>query len=78
MPGWIGPWELLILVLVLLLVFGPKRLPQMGRSLGSGIKELKDSVKGHVDKVDAEVDAEQKTPAALPPAPPPREHDTVT
>jgi sec-independent protein translocase protein TatA len=76
-PGWISPWELLILVFVILLVFGPKRLPQMGRSLGSGIRELKDSVKGHVDKQDAEAAAEQKTAAELPPAPPPREHDTV-
>ena len=79
MPGWISPWELLILVFVVLLVFGPKRLPQMGRSLGSGIRELKDSVTGHIDKVDAEAEAEekQKTPAELPPSPPPREHDTV-
>ena len=77
MPGWISPWELLILVFVVLLVFGPKRLPQMGRSLGSGIRELKDSVKSHVDKQEAEAAAEQKTPAELPPSPPPREHDTV-
>ena len=34
MPGWIGPWELLILLLVVLLVFGPKRLPEAGRALG--------------------------------------------
>ena len=34
MPFGIGVWELLILLLVLLLVFGPKRLPEMGRSLG--------------------------------------------
>ena len=34
MPFGIGIWELLILLLVLLLVFGPKRLPEMGRQLG--------------------------------------------
>ena len=39
MPGWIGPWELAILLLVVLLVFGPKRLPEMGRSLGKGKDE---------------------------------------
>ena len=38
MPGWISPWELLILLLVVLLVFGPKRLPEMGRSLGKGMR----------------------------------------
>ena len=47
MPGWIGPWELLILLLVVLLVFGPKRLPEMGRSLGKGMREFKDSISGN-------------------------------
>ena len=46
MPFGIGIWELLILLLVLLLVFGPKRLPEMGRSLGRGMREFKDSVTG--------------------------------
>ena len=45
MPFGIGIWELLILLLVLLLVFGPKRLPEMGRQLGKGMREFKDSVK---------------------------------
>jgi sec-independent protein translocase protein TatA len=46
MPGWIGPWELLILLLVVLLVFGPKRLPEAGRALGKGMREFKDSITG--------------------------------
>ncbi len=46
MPGWIGPWELVILLIVVLLVFGPKRLPEMGRSLGKGMREFKDSISG--------------------------------
>ena len=46
MPFGIGIWELLILLLVLLLVFGPKRLPEMGRQLGKGMREFKDSVTG--------------------------------
>ena len=37
-------WEILLLLFVLLLLFGPKRLPGMGRSLGRGIREFKDSV----------------------------------
>ena len=41
-----GVWEILLLLLVLLLVFGPKRLPEMGRSLGRGMREFKDSVTG--------------------------------
>ena len=38
--------EILLLLLVMLLVFGPKRLPEMGRSLGRGIREFKESVTG--------------------------------
>jgi sec-independent protein translocase protein TatA len=63
MPFGIGIWELLILLLVLLLVFGPKRLPEMGRQLGKGMREFKDSVTG--DSKDDEVEAQ-----ALPPAEP--------
>jgi hypothetical protein len=35
MPGWLSPWELLILLAVVLPVFGPKRLPELGRSPGA-------------------------------------------
>ena len=45
MPG-VGLWEMLVLGLVVLLVFGPKRLPEMGRSLGRGMREFKNSVSG--------------------------------
>jgi sec-independent protein translocase protein TatA len=43
MPS-IGPMELIGLLLVVLLVFGPKRLPQVGRSLGQGMREFKDTI----------------------------------
>lgn len=46
MPGFVGVPELLILLLVVLIFFGPKRLPEMGRSLGKGLREFKDSVTG--------------------------------
>ena len=49
MPFGIGIWEILILLLVVLLVFGPKRLPEMGRSLGKGMREFKDSITGKDD-----------------------------
>jgi sec-independent protein translocase protein TatA len=79
MPGWIGLPELLILLVVVLIFFGPKRLPEMGRSLGRGMREFKESVTGN-DRDDE--------PAALPttsvtqdapvtPAPQ-REHDHTT
>jgi len=46
MPGFIGLPELIVLGLVVLLVFGPKRVPEMGRSLGRGLREFKSSVTG--------------------------------
>lgn len=53
MPGFIGLPEILLLGLVVLLVFGPKRLPEMGRSMGRGFREFKDSVTGdNKDAVD--------------------------
>jgi sec-independent protein translocase protein TatA len=53
MPGFIGFPEILLLGLVVLLVFGPKRLPEMGRSMGRGFREFKDSVSGdHKNEVD--------------------------
>jgi len=48
-PGWIGFPELIVLLIVLLLIFGPKRLPEMGRSLGKGMREFKDSISGKDD-----------------------------
>ena len=46
MPFGISIWELMILLVVLLLVFGAKRLPEMGKSLGKGMREFKDSLSG--------------------------------
>jgi sec-independent protein translocase protein TatA len=45
MPN-IGPLELVIVLVIVLVIFGPKRLPGLGRSLGSGMREFKDSVTG--------------------------------
>jgi sec-independent protein translocase protein TatA len=42
----IGPTELIVVLVVALLIFGPKRLPDLGRSLGRGIREFKESVTG--------------------------------
>lgn len=55
MPFGIGVWEIAVLLLVALLVFGPKRLPQMGRGLGRGMREFKDAISGmKIDDVPAE------------------------
>src|ERR1700726_3944457 len=63
--GLDNPLHIAFLVVILLLVFGAKRLPEIGRSLGSGMREFKDSISG--DRPD------QQQPAPPPGAPaPPR------
>jgi sec-independent protein translocase protein TatA len=66
MPGWLGPWELLIVLAVVLLIFGPKRLPSLGRSLGQGARSFRDAVTRRHDKDDDEDEVNE--PAQLPPA----------
>lgn len=69
MPFGISLPELLILLVVLLLVFGAKRLPEMGRSLGKGMREFKDGVSGVEESVTT-----TPTPTSVelpPPAPDP-------
>ena len=46
MPFGIGPGELLIVLVLALIILGPKRLPEVGRSIGSGMREFKESISG--------------------------------
>jgi sec-independent protein translocase protein TatA len=64
MPN-IGPLELAILLLIVLIIFGPKRLPGLGRQLGSGMREFKDSITGK-DKDDDDERDSFGTPAQRP------------
>jgi sec-independent protein translocase protein TatA len=64
MPFGIGVTELVILLVVLLIFFGPKRLPEMGRSLGRGMREFKDSISGK----DEDEAVHHQLAAELPPA----------
>ena len=64
----IGPTELIIVLVIVLVIFGPKRLPGLGRSLGSGMREFRDSVTGKgtdrdIDEDDA--DTRRQANAAL-------------
>jgi sec-independent protein translocase protein TatA len=73
MPN-IGTGEIILLLLLALLLFGAKRLPEIGRSLGSGMKEFKDSVTGNT-KPDAP-ELAPSTPVETTTTSP-REHETV-
>jgi sec-independent protein translocase protein TatA len=72
MPN-IGPLEIIIVLIIVLVIFGPKRLPELGRSMGRGMREFKDSVTGKdEDEKKPEITAAQEH-AAPPPAPPAEE-----
>jgi sec-independent protein translocase protein TatA len=58
MPFGIGPLELIIVLVIILVIFGPKRLPGVGRSLGQGMREFKDSITGKDKGDDDEESAE--------------------
>ena len=75
MPN-IGTGEIILLLLLALLLFGAKRLPEIGRSLGRGMREFKDSVTGKDDDGPRELEAPVGTQETTAPVAP-REHDTV-
>jgi len=78
MPFGIGWLEILILLLVALLVFGPKRLPEMGRSLGRGLREFKDSISGSQDMEDFRGELPPADEEEAPPAAPRRRRKAVS
>jgi sec-independent protein translocase protein TatA len=53
----IGPLEIVIVIVVLLLIFGPKRLPSLGKSLGTEMREFKESITGKDKQREDETDA---------------------
>jgi sec-independent protein translocase protein TatA len=74
--GNIGAPEIIGLLLLALLLFGAKRLPEIGRSLGSGMREFKDSVSGVTKSDDPPIELPVGTHDTSAPAPP-RENETV-
>ena len=73
--GNIGPWEIILLLLLALLLFGAKRLPEIGRSLGSGMREFKDSVTGSTPTETPQLPPADPTVTTT--APTPSEHESV-
>ncbi len=64
MPN-VGPLELAIVLIIALVIFGPKRLPELGKSLGNGLREFKNSVSGEGDdddppEIDNDIDDEDE------------------
>jgi sec-independent protein translocase protein TatA len=66
--GLDNPLHIAFLVVILLLIFGAKRLPEIGRSLGSGMREFKQSVTGESNSPQTALPAAQQPPAQPPAA----------
>jgi sec-independent protein translocase protein TatA len=71
--GWFGGWEIVLILAVVLILFGAKKLPELAKGLGTGIKEFKKAtreVTDEVQKAGEETPASQNKSAAKDPAPP--------
>ena len=68
MPN-VGPMELIVILVIALIVLGPKKLPEVGRSIGKGMREFKDSVTGVEEAVSTTTPTTTAPPAELPAAP---------
>ena len=64
MPGWVSPWHIAIVLVVVLVVFGPRRLPELGSSIGKAITGFKRGL-----KEDEQQTTIAESSAVTPPAP---------
>ncbi len=70
MPSWIGPWEIVIVVVLILLIFGGRLLPRLGRSLGGSLSGLKKGLQEGTDEFrEAVKDNDKPVEAAKPKTP---------
>jgi sec-independent protein translocase protein TatA len=70
MPN-VGPLEIAVVLIIVLIIFGPKRLPELGQSMGRGIREFKNSISGDKDEDSPEekrreLEASQQVQASQP------------
>jgi sec-independent protein translocase protein TatA len=73
MPN-VGPLEIAVVLIIVLIIFGPKRLPELGQSMGRGIREFKNSLSGDKDEDDVdekrrELEASQQVQVSQPQPP---------
>ncbi|MGB6687930.1 MAG: twin-arginine translocase TatA/TatE family subunit [Terracidiphilus sp.] len=73
MGDLLQPWHLIVLAVVAFLLFGAKRLPELGKGLGEGLKGFKEGIRGVTDPAPPAPPVQQQSAAAAPPASTPAE-----
>jgi sec-independent protein translocase protein TatA len=73
MGDLLQPWHLIVLAIVAFLVFGAKRLPELGKGLGEGLKGFKEGIRGVTDPAPPAPPVQQQSAAAAPPSSTPAE-----
>ena len=68
MGDLLQPWHLILLAIVAFLLFGAKRLPELGKGLGEGLKGFREGIKGVTDPAPPTTQQSTQTPAPPPPA----------
>jgi sec-independent protein translocase protein TatA len=68
MGDLLQPWHLIVLAVVAFLLFGAKRLPELGKGLGEGLKGFREGIRGITDPAPTQVQNQQNTAPAPPPA----------
>lgn len=66
--GGLGPWEIVLILLVILLLFGGRKLPELAKGLGKGLRLFKKEVRGVKDEVESAVDIDAEDEADKPAA----------
>ncbi len=69
--GMLGGWEIVLILAVVLILFGAKKLPELAKGLGTGIKEFKKATREVTDEVSHAMDENQQSQRRLPPSPAP-------
>jgi sec-independent protein translocase protein TatA len=82
LAGLIGGWEIVLILAVILILFGARKLPELAKGLGQGIKEFKKATREVTDEISSAMDETPPPPPApkrLPePQPQPEPHQTVS
>jgi sec-independent protein translocase protein TatA len=58
----VGPLEIVVVLIIALVVFGPRKVPELGRSVGKGIREMRNSLSGIGDEDEAEASPPREVP----------------